>query len=252
MLRRHAHRPTVTLSRVPQDARPHRICCSGRRRKEKAAHSPRPYGNCTAGAALRSQMHACRPRKICTPHFFFFTDRGMLGACGGFSGARYEFTLASPSFFLFPALPCPRRFQLSLLHGECHCCTGVYAGAYTLLVNDEGCAVLPNYVGGLVLHQDIGRLQCVCVCVCIGVVIYRAGAGAYCKNMLGMCILSVRCCKSFNISHHRACSLGKRPGETARLRAFWMICRGLVVARYLSPPLRDTTALTPCGLKEHP
>lgn len=164
MLRRHAHRPTVTLSRVPQDARPHRICCSGRRRKEKAAHSPRPYGNCTAGAALRSQMHACRPRKICTPHFFFFTDRGMLGACGGFSGARYEFTLASPSFFLFPALPCPRRFQLSLLHGECHCCTGVYAGAYTLLVNDEGCAVLPNYVGGLVLHQDIGRLLCVCVC----------------------------------------------------------------------------------------
>ena len=31
-----------------------------------------------------------------------------------------------------------------------------------------------------------------------------------------------------------------------------MICRGLVVARDLLPPLRDTTALTPCGLKEHP
>ena len=111
--------------------------------------------------------HAGHGRFAC-PIFSFLPGRGMLGACGGFSGARHQFTLAAPR-----SSSCPLFSVLGV--SSCHCSVGVSLalrspgvsqGALTLLVNDGGCAVLPNYVGGLELHQDIGRLLCVCVCVC--------------------------------------------------------------------------------------
>ena len=215
-----------------------------KKKRERGAQpaSPRPFHSVHFALLTNARMPATED--LHAP-FFLFTGPGNAGRVRRFLRCKAPVYPCRPSFFLFPSA-LPSAFPavtvpwvVSLLR-RCLCgCT------YSVGIR-RGDARFSSITCVDWYYSKISGDYSVCV------VIYRAGAGAYCKNMLGMGILSVRCCKSFNISHHHACSLGIRPGETARSCAFWMICRGLVVARCLSPPLRDTTALTPCGLKEHP
>ena len=193
------------------------------KRKRRTARSPTAISQRPQRTADKC-THAGHGRFAC-PIFSFYRA----GECW----ARAAVSPVQGTSLPLPPLVLSFPFRPALGVSSCHCSVGsVTATQVSLRVHllcwytTRGRTVLFHYVCGLVLLQDIGRLQCVCVCVCIGVVIYRAGAGAYCKNMLGMGILSVRCCKSFNISHHHVSSLGKRAcwGRCAGRRDCTIVC----------------------------